>query len=62
MNFGMSETIDRILFEEIDSMPENERVAVLRQELEAIICEKYDLVQHIIFLESQISKLANTIT
>ena len=57
MNFGMSETTDRILFEEIDSMPENERVAVLRQELEAALCENYEMLGKIMSLEKQISKL-----
>jgi hypothetical protein len=57
MNFGMSETIDRILFEEIDSMPENERVAVLRQELEAVLCGNYEMLGKIMSLEKQINKL-----
>jgi len=59
MYFGDSPVIDRLLFEEIDSLSIENQNVKLRQELEAIICEKYDLIQHIIFLESQISKLAN---
>lgn len=62
MTFGDAPIIDKLLFEEIDSLSIENQNIKLRQELEAIICEKYDLVQHIIFLESQISKLANTIT
>jgi hypothetical protein len=62
MTFGDAPIIDKLLFEEIDSLSIENQNIKLRQELEAIICEKYDLVRHIIFLESQISKLANTIT
>lgn len=59
MNFGMSHEMDKILFAEISSMPMEEQNTVLRQELEAVICEKYDFIQHIMFLENQISKLTN---
>jgi hypothetical protein len=59
MTFGDSPVIDKLLFEEIDSLSIENQNIKLRQELEAIICEKYDFIQHIIFLESQISKLAN---
>lgn len=60
MNFGMSDTIDKILFAEIDSMSMEEQNTVLRQELEAAICEKYELLSQITLLQSQISKLSDT--
>lgn len=59
MNFGMSDTIDKILFAEIDSMSMEEQNTVLRQELEAAICEKYELLSQITLLQSQISKLSD---
>ena len=57
MNFGMSDTIDKILFSEIDSMSIEEQNTILRQELEAAICENYEMLGKIMSLENQINKL-----
>lgn len=59
MNFGMSETIDRILFEEIDLLPVEEQVVKLKQEFEAVLCEKYDLLNHVSLLQSHINKISD---
>ena len=57
MSFGMSETTDRILFEEISSMSIEEQNIILRQELEAVLCGNYEMINKIMSLESQISKI-----
>ena len=57
MNFGMSDAIDRIFFEEIDSMSIEEQNRILRRELEAVLCENYEMLGKIMSLESQINKL-----
>ncbi len=57
MNFGMSDTIDKILFAEIDSMSIEEQNIILRRELEAVLCENYEMLGKIMSLESQINKL-----
>ena len=57
MNFGMSETTDRILFEQISSMSIEKQNIILRQELEAVLCGNYEMLSKIMSLESQISKL-----
>lgn len=57
MELGCSVTIDKILLEEIDELPVEERVVKLRQELEALIYDKYELLGHITLLQGQISKM-----
>lgn len=57
MELGCSVTIDKIILEEIDALPIDERVIKLRQEVEALINDKYELLGHITLLQSHISKL-----
>lgn len=57
MNFGDHVAIDKLLWKEIDALPPEEQRAKLRVELEALICEKHELLEHITLLQSQVSKL-----
>lgn len=57
MELGCSVTIDKIILEEIDALPMEDRVIKLRQEVEALINDKHELLGHITLLQSQISKM-----
>ena len=57
--FGYSTFIDNMFFEDIEKLSLEEQNEKLKTELKAIIFEKQELLRHITFLQSQISKYQN---
>ena len=58
--FGYSTFIDNMFFEDIETLSLEEQNEKLKTELKAIVFEKQELLRHITFLQSQISKYQNT--
>jgi hypothetical protein len=61
MNFDYNPTIENMFFEDIEKLSLEEQNDKLKTELKVTIEEKRQMLNHITFLQSQISKYENLV-